>query len=274
MPKKADMARKVILSPKLKRYVDVNTDFGQSQDKPYFQDEDNSLLAYVSSVNIPCGVHDGDPLEIMDCIAKAKLFNCAVGAHIAYPDPVNMGYKEMKISHEELSAWIHVQIGAFRALCHAQGSDIEHVRPHGALYGKFFTDRETARVVAETIYKINPWLILVGPAGPILDELKETVGIRIAPEVYLGKRYGADGALLGHRFHENLSPQGVLDQAKQLITDSSITTQDGKTVKINFSTLHISPRLEVGVDIAEKLNGVLGQPVSLAVAAVGASGWV
>lgn len=274
MPKFADTARKVLLTHKLKRYIDVNTDYGQSPEKSLFSDEENSLLAYVSSVNIPCCVHDGDPLEVLGYIAKAKLFNCAVGAHIAYPDPVNLGYKEMNISHEELAAWINVQIGAFRALAQVHGLEIEHVRPHGALYGKMINDFETARVVAETLYKINPWTILVGPAGPVLEQVKEKVGIRIAPEMYLGKRYSSEGTLLGARFHENLTPQGVLEQAKQLITDSSITTQDGKTVKVNFNTLHISPKLEVALDVAEKLNTVLGQPVPLAMAAVGASGWV
>lgn len=274
MPKYADTARKVILTQKLKRYIDLNTDYGQSEEKKYFEDPENSLLTYVSSVNIPCCVHDGDPLEMMKHIAKAKEFNCAIGAHIAYPDPVNLGYKEMNMSAEELASWIYVQVGAFRALAQANGLDIEHIRPHGALYGKFINDPETARAVAETLYKINPWYILVGPFGPVLEEVRQKVGIRVAPEVYLGKRYNSEGKLIAHRFHENLTPQGVLDQAKQLITDSALTTQDGKTLKVTFSTMHISPRLEVGVDIAEKLNTVLGQAVSLAVAAVGTSGWV
>jgi UPF0271 protein len=274
MPKTPDTAKKVILTEKLKRYIDLNTDYGQTGEAAYFADPDNNLLTYASSVNIPCCVHDGDPLQMMEHIAQAKQFNCAIGAHIAYPDPVNLGYKEMTLSDEELAAWIHVQIGAFRSLTQAVGLDIEHVRPHGALYGKLINDPHTARVVAETLYKMNPWLILVGPFGPVLEEVHQKVGIRVAPEVYLGKRYNAEGTLIRHRFHENLTPQGVLDQAKQLISESALTTQDGKTLKVKFSSLHISPKLNSSIEIAEKLNAILGQAVSLPIAAVGASGWV
>ncbi|MBY0403086.1 MAG: LamB/YcsF family protein, partial [Cyanobacteria bacterium] len=125
MPKTYEIAKKVILNPRLKRYIDVNTDFAQQPDKKFFEGEKNQLLTYVSSVNMPCCVHDGDPKQIMDDIIVAKSFNCAVGAHIAYPDPVNLGYKEMNLSPEELVAWIHVQMGAFRALCLANGIDVE-----------------------------------------------------------------------------------------------------------------------------------------------------
>lgn len=274
MPKPSDMARKVILTQKLKKYVDINTDFGQTQDQAFFQDEDGSLLNFVSSVSIPCCVHDGEPVQVIRDIGRAKTFNCAIGAHIGYPDPVNYGYKDVKLSDEELAAWIRVQIGSFRALCQANGMDIEHVRPHGALYGKFLTDRHTARVVAETLYKIDPWLTLVGPAGSILEEQKQTIGSRIAPEIYLGKRYAPDGAIVGSRFHENLSLQGILDQVKQLVNESSITAVDGKQVKVNFNSLHLSPRLPNAVEVAEKVTQLLGQPVALSVAAVGSSGWV
>lgn len=274
MAKQADIARKIILSPRTKKFIDLNTDLGQTQDKAFFEADEPSLLTYVSSVNIPCCVHDGNPKEIIETIVKAKSFNCAIGAHIGFPDPVNYGYEAMAIDPEELSAWLYVQIGAIRALAKSVGSDIEHVRPHGALYGKLQTDPLIARVVAETLYKINPWMILVGPIGPVLKEVSQSVGIRVAPEIYLGKRYSADGTLVGHRFHDNLPFKVIIDQARQLIQDSTLHTQDGKPLKVEFSTLHISPRLPSAIEIAERIIYMLGQPVALSAAAVGASGWL
>lgn len=274
MPKTTETVKKAFLSQRLTRYLDINTDFGQTQDKAFFENKEQSLLSYVSSVNIPCCVHEGDPKEILAAINKAKSYNCAIGAHIAYPDPVHFGYEPMNISAEELAAWIHVQIGAFRALAKSVGADIEHVRPHGALYGQFLTNEQTALTVAETLYKIDPWMILVGPAGPILETVQQKTGIRIAPEIYLGKRYAPNGDILGDKFHESLPPQGAFDQAKQLITQSSLTTEDGQALKVKFNTIHISPRLEGAIALAEKINAALGQAVPLGVIVAGASGWL
>ncbi len=274
MAKTVDTSRKILLTGKLKHYIDLNTDFGQTQDKEFFAREDYRLLNYVSSVNIPCCVHDGNPKEIKEFIDIARSYHCAVGSHIAFPDPVNYGYSLLDLDNDELAAWIQVQMGAFQALVKSRSLEIEHVRPHGALYGLFLNDFERAKVVAETLFDFNKWTILVAPAGPILDRVSEETGISTAPEIYLGKRYSAEGLLLKENFHENLNPQGVLDQAKQLINDSSLTSIDGKTVDMKFRTLHLSPRLDGVTNTADELYKLIGQPVSLPVAAVGASGWL
>lgn len=278
MAKIVDTARKLLISPKLKRHIDLNMDYGQTPDRPVLCREDgqmaSQLLSLVSSVNIPACVHDGDPKEVLQDIAKAKQANCGIGAHIAYPDPANKGYEVMDISSEDLTAWVYVQVGAFRALCMANGIDVEHVRPHGALYGQFLTNFDTARVVAETLYKINPWTILIGPAGPILNMVQEKVGIRIAPEIYLGKQYNASGMPIAEQFNRNMHSQAVVDQARQLVMDSSLVSQDGHPVKVNFRTLHLSLKLENPANIADKINNFLGHPVPLSLAAVGESGWV
>jgi UPF0271 protein len=232
------------------------------------------LLLYATSVNIPCCVHDGHPRDVLQHIETARQYHCAIGAHIAYPDPSHQGYDAMDLSPEDLTAWLLVQIGTFKALCQSVGVTLEHVRPHGALYGKFIHDAATARLVAETLYKMDPWMILVGPCGPILDALPGQVGIRVAPEVQLGKRYSAQGVPIPQRFNDHLSPMGVLEQARQLISESALTTQEGRTVKLSFKTMHISPQLENAVGLAEKVSAILGQPVSLATAAVAATGWV
>jgi UPF0271 protein len=266
--------RKVIPLQKLKRFVDLNTDLGQTRDRRFYDEHGEQFLPLISSVNIPCCVHDGTPIGVLNAIEMAKRHHCAIGAHIAYPDPAHYGYRASDLSREELAAWIIVQIGAIQALLRTKGVDVEHVRPHGALYSAFINNMDVARTVAETIYKMNPWWILVGPAGPILQSVQDEVGIRIAPEIYLGKRYGADGYPLMEQFQNNLSPQALLDQARQLMTDSSLTTREGQVLKVEYKTLHINPKMEGSLGLAEKLNIVIGQPVALPVVAVGDSGWI
>lgn len=274
MPKTIDLAKKVLLSHKVKRFIDLNTDLGQSRDLAFFKKTNYELLNHVTSVSIPCAVHDGDPVELLDAIRQAKRFNCAVGAHIGYPDPARNGYEAMTISEEALTAWIFLQMGAFQGLLRSEGLDIEHVRPHGALYTAFLNNVEVALTVAKALHKINPWLVLMGPAGPILDQIETEVGLRTAPEIYLGKRYDSEGKLSMNRLHEFLSPQAVIDQARQLIQQSSLTAEDGKSVPVKLKTLHISPVLPQNVDVAERLGQMLVQPVSLPLADIGASGWL
>jgi UPF0271 protein len=274
MPKTVDLAKKVLLNPKVKQFVDLNTDLGQTRDRAFFAKNQFELLNHVTSVSIPCAVHDGDPKEILQVIREAKRFNCVVGAHIGYPDPARFGYEPMDLPEEDLAAWLYVQIGAFQALLRSEGLDIEHIRPHGALYTAFLDKPEVALSVARVLHKINSWFVLVGPMGSVLEQVEKEVGLRTAPEIYLGKRYNSEGKLLTNRLQEFLPPQGVMDQARQLIQHSSLTTEDGKTIPVKFKTLHISPTLPHCVDVADKIGQMLLQPVSLPLADIGASGWL
>ncbi|MBK8190344.1 MAG: LamB/YcsF family protein [Vampirovibrionales bacterium] len=272
--KAIDTAGKVVLTGKLKRYIDVNTDFGQTRDRAFFEQDASRLLSAVSSVNIPCCVHDGDPALICEAMAVASAHHCAVGAHIGYPDPVHYGYERLDISTDALTAWIHVQLGAFHALAATQSVEVAHVRPHGALYGAFVEDFDHALIVAKAIIAFNPWLTLLAPAGPVLTRLVEETGLRAAPEIYLGKRYDGEGCLSRALFNDDLNPQGALDQARQLVQESALTSADGRLTPVSFRSLHISPRLDGASELAESVYGLIGQPVCLPIAAIGESGWV
>lgn len=277
MPKLSDLSRKSIYPAQLKRYVDLNADFGQSRDKGYFERTEYQLLNFISSVNIPCCVHDGDPKEIIDAIAKAQTFHCAIGAHIGYPDPENSGYQTMDMPLDELAAWIHVQMGTFLALAKINHAQVDHVRPHGALYHAFINNKEVALCVAQEIKKINPWLILMGPAGSILNEVSAKTGLRVSPEIYIGKKYNAHGELDEITFKEtgsSLPPQGVFEQGRQLIQQSTLTISSGKQVEVNYRSLHISTLLDQPHQLAERFCNLLGQPVAVNLTDLGTSGWL
>lgn len=274
MSKQPDLARKSIFPDRLKQYVDLNTDLGQSRDVKFFESTEYELLNQVSSVNIPCGVHDSDPVKILQAIAKAQHYNCAIGAHVGYPDPINYGYQALQLSDEELAAWLHMQIGGFLALAKTKTATVHHVRPHGPLYTAFVNNPAVARVVAEAIYKIDPWMMLIAPAGTILDEIASQLNMRVIPEVYLGKKYTPKGELSVTEIKDNLSPQGTFEQARQLIFQGALTVPNGQALKVKFKTLHISPSLPEPIQLAERLANMLGQPVAAPLVDVGATGWL
>ncbi|HEY9685965.1 MAG TPA: LamB/YcsF family protein, partial [Coleofasciculaceae cyanobacterium] len=103
MPKTVDLAKKILINNKVKRFIDLNADLGQSRDQAFYAKTDYELLNHVTSVNIPCAVHDGDPKELLAAIRQAKRFNCVIGAHIGYPDPARFGYEAMQLSEEDLA---------------------------------------------------------------------------------------------------------------------------------------------------------------------------
>lgn len=270
--------KKVLLHAGVSRYVDLNMDLGQTRDEGLETLE--PLLAIVTSVNLPCCVHDGHPVKVLQAALQAKKAHCSLGAHIAYPDPVNQGYMAMNLSPDELKAWLLVQFGALKTLLASHKLEIEHVRPHGALYAKLAEDETVAMIVAQTLYAIDPWLILIGPAGPLLDKIEAEVGLRTAPEYLIGKRYtafaseaGAIATPLWSRLHEDLPPQAAMEQARQLLVEQTITTHDGQQASARYKTLHINPRLPNAVTIAQKIQTAIKQPMPLALAAVSASGW-
>jgi UPF0271 protein len=274
MTRLMDTGRKTVLSQALKRYLDVNTDYGQTSDRAFFEGKERTLLHYASSVNIPCCVHDNDPAQALRDIQVAKAANCSIGGHIAYPDPVHYGYEAMTLSEDELYAWILLQLGAFSALCRAGHVEMAHVRPHGALYAQFITNLEVAMTVGRAVKQFDPWLVLVLPVSPISRTVQSELNIQVAEEVYLGKRVNAEGVLAMDRFEESISPQGGLDQVRQIIATSSVATDEGKTVKVPCKTLHVSSKLPGSMMIAERVNAMLGQPVALPLLPAGSSGWL
>ena len=273
-PRPQDQQRRQPPPKKPLKQLDLNTDYGQSDDRSYFDRKERTLLHFVSSANIPCCVHDGDPKLILEDIKKAHLSNCAVGAHIGYPDPQHYGYQPLDLDEDELIAWVLIQLGAFYAMCRANRIEFGHVRPHGALYSQFVTDPKIATTVAKAIKQFDPWMQLIAPMGDVAEQVQADTNLQIAQELYLGKRLNAQGGLDLERFSETLHPQSVFEQVRQLIFDGCITTEDGKTKKVNCSTMHISPKLQGSLVLAERIHTLLNSPTAVTLTTAGNAGWL
>ena len=278
--------KSVKLPMNIKSTIDLNTDLGQARDAAFFASEaGETLLSSVSSVNLPCFVHDGIPSEVLALAVKAKAHHCTLGAHIAYPDPMSLGYDKQALSLEALKHWILVQLGALQALLKIEQLDIEQVRPHGALYLAMFEDEAVAKAVIEAVQTFDIWLPIIMPAGAMTEKLMRETNAVISPEYLLGRRYQASGLLelsgattanTGGRNPQSewLNGSATAEQIKQLITQKSITTVSGTVLPYSFKTVHISPAMPEANWVADKVQELADTLVPLALVGIAESGWV
>lgn len=253
-------------------FIDLNCDLGQSFGM-YKNAMELELLNYVSSVNISCGSHAGDPVTIMNMLKLASENNLSVGAHIGYPDIQGFGYRSMNLNEEEIQALVVYQIGALSSLAKTYNINIEHVRPHGAMYVQAAKDYKTSLAIAKAIAKYDPWLIYVGAAGENLVKAGEDANIRVAQEIQLDKKYTIEGSI-DFEAGDAVNLEYSTKLLESLIKDSAvINTQEGKT-KVDFKTIHLSMKTDISLDLAKKAKELIVTPIPITGTYVAGNGWI
>lgn len=244
--------------------IDINTNIGEGFG-PYRIEGERDILPYVTSANIACGAHAGDPVIMETALEETRYYGLTLGAHIGYPDLAGFGRREIHLSPGELRATILFQLGALSGLARTLGFDISQVRPHGFLYRQINSDIRTTLIVARAIAEFDRWLVLVGPAGPNLLSAGEKAGIRVAGEAWIDRSYDQNGHLLPHSHTRSQlkNPQEILRQAEQLIHSGTVTAVDGSQVKLDFQTIHIHPKMPQAKLVAESLRTMLPNAGSL-----------
>ncbi|MCR4880701.1 MAG: LamB/YcsF family protein [bacterium] len=257
---------------KEKVLIDVNCDLAQSFGV-YRNDLEYELLPYVSSVNVSCGLHSGDPMIINKALKLAADNNLSVGAHIGYPDLQGFGYREMDLAEEEIEALVLYQVGALQAMAKAYGLRISHVRLHGALYKKAISDFNTMLAVAQSIRKAGDWIILLCAPCVNLEKACEAAGIKYAAEVFLDKKYDVEGLPL---FEENdvVDVEYSKKQLESLIENEEIINVNGGKTKIDCHSIHLNMKNALSIDTAQMVKSVIEQPVPLAVSILEDKSWV
>jgi len=222
------------------RKIDLNCDMGESFG-PYRLGNDELLLPYITSANIACGYHAGDPLVMERTVRLAVQHNVALGAHPGLPDLAGFGRRPMQLSPEEIENIVLYQIGALAAFARAAGRALTHVKPHGALYNMACTDIESARAIARGVARAGEELILVGLAGSALPEAAQEAGLRSAREGFADRAYQADGSLRSRRLPGAVieDPAAAAAQALQIVRDGAVTTFAGGTRALEVDTLCI-----------------------------------
>ncbi len=242
----------------MKRTIDLNCDLGESFGA-WRMGADADVMPCISSANIACGFHAGDPDTMQRTVALALAAGVAIGAHVSLPDLVGFGRREMRVSPAEAHAMTLYQIGALAAFVRAAGTRLVHVKPHGALYNMAARDVALADAIAAAVRAFDPSLRLVGLAGSELPRAGERAGLAIAHEAFADRRYRDDGML---------APRGtggaVIDdigiavaQALAIARGDRITTQSGGTLVLQADTICVhGDRADAGT-FARRLHAAL-----------------
>ncbi|MFN0178184.1 MAG: LamB/YcsF family protein [Gemmatimonadales bacterium] len=208
--------------------IDLNADLGEGFGR-YRLDTDLDLLGLVSSANVACGFHAGDPIVMRETVSRAAARGVSIGAHPSYPDLQGFGRREMALGPEEIEALIVYQVGALAAFCTAHGVRLRYVKPHGALYNRAAREPEVARAIARGIRSTDPTLLLLGLDGTTMLDVGRDEGLEVAREAFVDRAYLPDGHLV---------PRGqpgaclddvptIVERAFRMVTERYVTAIDG-----------------------------------------------
>ncbi len=238
--------------------IDLNCDLGESFGR-YTSGEDAALLRVVTSANIACGLHAGDPVVMAQTVAAAVREGVAIGAHPGYPDLQGFGRRKMELAPDELEAFLLYQIGALAAFTRAAGASLVHVKLHGALYNTAAGDAALAEATVRAVRRFDPGLILVTLPGSILAQAGAAAGLRVAGEAFADRAYQPDGTLVprsrpGAVIHDAAV---VTARAIQMATRGAVTAIDGRTVPLAVETICVHGDTPGAAGLAASLRAAL-----------------
>jgi len=219
--------------------IDLNCDMGESFGA-YSLGNDAALLPLVTSANIACGFHAGDPRVMARTVRLVLAHHVALGAHPGFPDLAGFGRRALDATPDEIENDVLYQIGALSAFARAEGATLAHVKPHGALYNVAALNAPVARAVARAVARFDANLVLVGLATSIvMAEAAREFGLRFAREGFCDRAYNRDGTLRSRREPGSLirDPQRAASQAVQMARDGTVTTPEGATISLGVDTL-------------------------------------
>ena len=201
--------------------IDLNCDMGERFGR-WPLGEDEVVMPWITSASIACGLHAGDPVVMDRTVALAKAHGVAVGAHPGYPDLQGFGRRVIDLTPEEAEAFTLYQIGALAGFARANGTELVHVKPHGALYNQAAKDSKLAAAIAKGVRRFSRDLILVGLAGSALLAAGEAAGLRVASEGFPDRAYESDGSLRSRRL-----PGAVLDDIAEICAQAVRLATEG-----------------------------------------------
>jgi UPF0271 protein len=250
--------------------VDLNSDVGESFGA-YTIGQDPILLPHVTSANVACGFHAGDPGVMRATIALAKQHGVAVGAHPGFPDLVGFGRRDLHATPREVEDFVVYQIGALAAIAAAQGVALQHVKPHGALFNMAACDAALADAIARATAAVDRSLILFGLPASELIRAGERAGLRTACEAFADRAYHRDGTLVSRRLPGAVIHDADVVEARvlRMATDRTVEAMDGSVVRLDIETICVHGDTRGAADLAARIrraleaSGVHVKPVGL-----------
>jgi UPF0271 protein len=238
--------------------IDLNCDMGESFGR-YTLGTDEVIMQYVSSVNIACGFHAGDPDVMKRTIDLAVKNKIAIGAHPGFPDLQGFGRRDLKMSPDEIYNSVLYQVGALQAFAVVAGSSLSHVKPHGALYNIAAKDIAIANAIAQAVKDFDRTLKVVGLSGSYLIVAGKNAGLTTLSEVFADRRYADAGTLLSREKQNALieDPAEAAVQVLRMVKDGAVISENGKSITVKAETVCIHGDGRNALSFAKKIHEVL-----------------
>lgn len=239
-------------------HTDLNCDLGEGFGRWSLGDDD-ALLTVVTSANVACGFHAGDPATLLRVCARAVDHGVAVGAQVGYRDLAGFGRRFLDVSHADLLADVVYQIGALQGIARAVGAVVRYVKPHGALYHATTTHPEQAAAVVDAVRRTDPGLALIGWPGSLLLDAAAAASLRCIPEAFVDRGYTSDGRLVprGQPGAVLTDPAEVVARAVALARGESVAAVDGTLLEVRAESLCLHGDTEGAVALARAVRAGL-----------------
>jgi UPF0271 protein len=220
------------------KFIDLNADMGESYGR-WKLGVDEEIMPYLTSANVACGFHGGDPHVMRKSVELAIKHGVAIGSHPSLPDLMGFGRRVMDVSPQELKDYLCYQTGALREFCRAAGVELQHTKPHGILYSMIEKDEPLATAVAESARESGRDLILMALGSGNYDRLARKMGVRVASEGFADRAYNVDLTLVSRKLPGSLitDPQKAAAQAVKMAMESKVRTIDGVEIDISVQTI-------------------------------------
>jgi 5-oxoprolinase (ATP-hydrolysing) subunit A len=238
--------------------IDLNADLGEGFGVWRLGDDD-AMLGIVTSANVACGFHAGDPAGLLRVCRLAAERGVRIGAQVSYRDLAGFGRRFIDVAAEDLVADIVYQIGALQAIAHASGSSVSYVKPHGALYNTIVTNREQAAAVVEAVRLVDSTLPVLGMAGSAFFDEAAHRGLRTVAEAFADRAYRPDGQLVSRRepgavLHD---PAAIADRVAAMVTSGRVTAIDGAQIAVSVESVCVHGDSPGAVQIATAVRDQL-----------------
>jgi UPF0271 protein len=240
----------------LKRKIDINCDLGESYGE-FKIGNDEKIMPHITSANIACGFHAGDPTTIARTIDIAKKHGVAVGAHPGYPDIMGFGRREMQLTSEETKNYTLYQVSALQGFAKVAGVNLQHVKPHGALYNMAVKDEKLSKPIVDAVKALNHNLIIFAPLKSALAKATVESGLRVAYEVFADRAYNPDGSLVSRKQPNAIiqEPQKVMERAIKIVKEGTVLAVNGEVVNLGeVHTICVHGDTPTAIELAEALK--------------------
>ncbi|MET0758170.1 MAG: 5-oxoprolinase subunit PxpA [Mycobacterium sp.] len=235
--------------------IDLNADLGESFGVWRLGD-DEAMLDVVTSANVACGFHAGDPALLLRTCRAAAARGVRIGAQVSYRDLAGFGRRFIDVTPEDLSADVIYQIGALQALAHAAGSVVSYVKPHGALYNTIVNNHAQARAVAEAVHAVDPNLPVLGLSGSVFFAEAQSLGLRTVPEAFADRAYRPDGQLVSRRERNAVlhDVAEIADRVASMVNTGRVFAVDGSPIPITVESVCVHGDSPGAVQIANAVR--------------------